>query len=249
MPQTYKTKRKNKKYVPKNRRRKPWTYRKQLKMSPNCLACKRVTYSDQFDKIGQVASAGSFSKWTDGYATIVTSANVGNHIYNVTQAFTFTDVIQKTDFSNLFDQFSIRKVIVRIQPLMTSADENTGYFGYNALLHYAIDHNDYATTTADEDGIDTIRQMASYKCVNILQNHGRSIKIVIKPHVAQAVYGGALTNGYSDRRSPWLDMDSSTDVEHYGLKMFFEMWNPTAFEHTIRFKWEATYYLMLRGIR
>lgn len=241
--------RKNKKFVPKGKRRQQWVRRKMIKAPPGVLLAKRQTYSNNFTKTGMMASAGSVSAYTDGYLTLTTSASVQNHFFTVTQAFCLHDLVATNEFKSLFEEYSLRKVIVKLTPIDTSSVNSTSNPTLNALLHYAIDHNDYYASSADENQIDELRQKPSYKMVNMLQNHGRQIKVVIKPHTQTDVYAGVGATGYRDNGiKTWLDTTEDL-TEHYGLKMVFEVFNPSSYEHQLRYKWEATYYLALRGLK
>lgn len=251
--------RKNRKYVPKNRRRRTWLKRRQQRPNyirpSSMLALKRNTYSNNFVYWGSQVSGGasSFTKYdaSTGGCVLTTSASIGQEYFSFGQAFCLRDLTARTEVTNLFDEYSIRKVIIKFTPMYTGANDQTGAgdADLNAVLHYAIDHNDYASPSADENGIDELRQRLSYKCVNMLSKGGRAVKIVIKPRVAVPVYAGEIASGYATGpKKIWLNTDYA-DTEHYGLRGVFEVYNPSANAHFISYRYDVTYYCLLRGLK
>lgn len=96
---------------------------------------------------------------------------------------------------------------------------------------------------------DELRQYGNCRVVPIVKNGITTV--IIRPAIAAVTFGTALTFGYSPRWKQWIDI-VNTNVEHYGVKTFYEDLaalgsgtTPTA----DLFKIECTMYFSCAGLR
>lgn len=138
----------------------------------------------------------------------------------------FGDAVQHTDFSSLFDQYRITKVVFTIQMVtnpnsiqVTNASgngindnriQNTNWF---PKVWYVVDHDGGPTET-----IATIKERQGVKC-RILRPD-EMIKISFTPMCRTLTYSTSTSTGYSPKNIK-IDM-SDTNVEHYGLQVVFD---------------------------
>lgn len=186
-----------------------------------------------------------------GYVTLTTPAAVGTSYASFGYHFTLAGIPNNTEFTNLFDSYQIRKVVVKMYPLNNSASTveagapngNPAVSGFAHLIH---DYDDATMPTATEAGVNELRQFPNYKIRRLV---GNGFKMVIKPRFATAAYRSGVTWGYSQgKRDAWLDI-ATPDVPHYGIKGIFEIVNPNAMASVTWIRVETTYYFKVKGVR
>lgn len=135
--------------------------------------------------------------------------------------FSFNQLVQASDFTGLFDQYRIRKVILTFQ-LINNPDASTNLNGWIQTnlasypvtnwypkLWYVIDPDGGASET-----ISTIKERQDVKCRILRPN--KTIKVVFTPKCRVLTYSTPSSTGYSPKNIR-IDM-SDTAVEHYGFK-------------------------------
>lgn len=128
--------------------------------------------------------------------------------------FKLSNLVNYSDFTNLYDAYKIKKVILRIEPTSDGNDlYNIGTLS-NKFIRVVHDYDDAGVLTAEADYFE-YQNMKSYPAC------GGVIKITLYPKVAGMTYRGVATTGYSQIRPPFLDTASSADVPHYGIKAYF----------------------------
>lgn len=166
--------------------------------------------------------------------------------------FNIANVPSATDFTNLFDHYQLRKVVIKCIPYSTDsattvAGAPNGNPAISGFLHYCIDKDDVTHPAASDSGVDTLRQRPNYKCRRIVGQRG--FNIVIKPRTAQEIFRSAVTTGYGQGpRNQWLDI-AFGDLPHYGLIGVFESIQPNAGAAIIYLRMEVTYYIKTKGVR
>lgn len=149
------------------------------------------------------------------------------------------------DFTSLFDQYKITGAKITLTPALTEGI-NSPLFGQNVALgfsrvHSAIDYDDNGAPASE----DSLLEYGSHKSTAPFQTHSR----YIKPKVLHEVYRSALTTAYSPRASTYLDM-STTDVPHYGLKVWISAPNaPAGVAAQISYKVYQTLYFTCKNTR
>lgn len=156
--------------------------------------------------------------------------------------FRLSDCAGSTDFTNLFDQYKISGVKVRIWWTSTSSDSATRVPAPRMI--YSVDEDDNEVPT-DLNGF---RQKNSVKVHQF--GNGVPLQLYIKPRLAKSVYNNSVSTAYSSTRS-WVDCQNS-NVPHYGLKFFLQdVWAPNdiAFLKAHMFRVETTYYIKAKGVQ
>lgn len=185
------------------------------------------------------------------YVSNTAAAGLGLSYGTFVYEMSLNNIPNVTEFSNLFDQYKIHKVVLKIVSYQTSSTvaPSDGTVGglTGGFFHYAIDHDDVSVPAASEVGVNTLRQYPSYKKRRIVQN--RPTVIVIRPKVQTTMLGNLGGDAYGPaRRNPWIDMGYLT-VPHFGLKGVVEMFNPNDNVSIIPLYIETTYYFSCKGIR
>lgn len=131
----------------------------------------------------------------------------------------FTDMVQPGDFTSLFDQYRITKVVFKIQ-MMSNPD---GFKQLNAVndnvnnwfpkLWYIVDHDGGPTET-----ILSIKERQGVKCKILRPN--KQIRIAFQPKCRTLTYSTPTSTGYAPKNIK-IDM-SDINVEHYGLNLVFD---------------------------
>lgn len=132
--------------------------------------------------------------------------------------FRITDLNQVSTFKSMFDSYRIDHVEVEFKPaqnVMTGQSLDP-LFGSNQELPAqnlvtVIDYDDADLPTSEA----LLEEFESYKMTGAYEPHVRKLT----PAVAMNAYRtGGLTIGYVQRFKQWIDIDSTEDAEHYGIK-------------------------------
>jgi len=143
--------------------------------------------------------------------------------------FSFNDLQQTSSFQALFDQYHIKEIELWVQPVNNTATIATA----GPTWYSVIDYDDAATPSA----LASLQQYTNV--ITTPLNNGHYIRF--KPHVAEALYGGAFT-AFGNVPSPWID-SASPGVQHYGFKMGC---NVTA--TTVNFNMIMRYHFSTRNV-
>lgn len=160
---------------------------------------------------------------------------------NYSLSFNLQQLASYTEFTNLFDQYKIYKVVLDIRPYCATQNVTVNNTTNNVAypyVHCVIDHDDDTLLTAVSD----YQQYSSYRRFPV----GRPMKISIIPRVSTAVYQSALSTGYSAKRA-WIDSENSL-VPHYGFK-FGINGAGLGITSSYAIDIEATFYIGCRGVR
>jgi len=183
---------------------------------------------------------------------IVLNANATFNVIQwgaMTCNFKLEDCVNYTEFTNLYDQYKIVGVKLKLIPYQTSAltaaapHAQAGQPAF--LIHSAIDYDDDTQVTLSNTGADALRQYPSYKCHNIYALNGKPWSRYVRPRVATEVYRTALLTGYQSTKMGWLDT-TFADVSSYGLKLLFEVLSGGSAAQ-LMFKAQVTYYLKFKS--
>lgn len=204
---------------------------------------KRVTYS-----LAGASSNFSAGLTTGGGVTGMVLYQFAGGFSNTQQYsangynFQFQDITNYTEFSSLFDRYKLYGVSIKMIPFTN--DPNTGTAssvgGINCLIHSAVDHDDSAAPTANEAGIDVLRQYNTYRVVNMAGR--RVFKRFIRLNTLVAETNAAGTNvGNRVVRAGFNDMAYVT-IPHYGFKWIAEFFSSSNVQVNYAMKFEFTYY-------
>lgn len=176
------------------------------------------------------------------------AGGAGGEMYcSVAHKFQLLNLPNVTEFANLFDQYSIRKVVVKLYPWTNSAEATPiGNLTHSTtpIVHYCIDHDDFNMYNPSPSGVNEMRQRNNYKTTRLF----RPLTIIIKPRVNGLVAkaNGAAVAGLN-MRAGWLDM-ADLAVDHFAVKMIFCGINPGA-AGSFCMRAENTYYFKTKGVR
>ena len=147
--------------------------------------------------------------------------------------FRLSDLPVSADFTGLFDQYRLEKVVVRFIPMQNISAVGTGFC--NSCLLTAVDLDD-----ANAPGTQTdLQQYETYRVTHCAQPQ----TIAIKPRIAVGAYSGAFTSFMNT--TGWIDV-ASPAVQHYGIKMCLTQSNSI---NTCQYRVEADYYVRFKSIR
>lgn len=186
-----------------------------------------------------ILSTGAYGlvvyKFLAGYADTQQYFSYG---YN----FQFQDITNNSEFTQLFDRYKLYGVSFKIFPYTN--DPNTGSAsavgGINVLIHSAYDKDDSSPPTANEAGIDVLRQYPSYRVQNMAGK--RCFKKFIKlSSLTSEVNSAGTYQGNRVVKAGWTDCANIT-VPHYGLKMIMEFFSSSNVEVHYAMKFEIKYY-------
>lgn len=168
--------------------------------------------------------------------------------------FKLTDLINYSEFTSLFDQYKILKVVFKIQmitnpdssnPLNVAAASTTTY--YNNPTNWFPKFwyiRDYDSGSSETISSMKERQGAKY----FIMRPNKEYSIALKPMVQVQTYKTSVSTGYAPKRL-WLDI-ADTTVPHYGLKTVIDCLGLDPSDtYPFRFRWECKYYVAFKGVR
>lgn len=164
--------------------------------------------------------------------------------------FKFTDIINNTEFSSLFDQFKITKVVMKFQMINNPdaiASELPGGNTFNKVNWYPKLWYIRDTDGGSSETLSSIKERQGAKYMVMRPNKVHNI--VVRPCVAVQTYKTLTTTGYGPKRM-FLDMAGGTTVPHYGVKTVLDTLgidpNDT---YPFKIRYEAKYYFTCKDVR
>lgn len=202
---------------------------------------------------GGVGAALSFTAANDGWDINTGTTSAITYI-SAASYFAMDQLPGFSAYTTNYDQYKIISVLYKITPYSTNVEAqfgtSTAPFNnqpLSCILHYARDYDDVNLLSASNVGINALRNRIDYRSRNLFQSNGKPIYIKIKPRIAMAGFGSGIFNSYTNQKSQWIDSNSPS-VQHYGLKMIFETFQPdTTVPCFIWFKMEAKYMIECRA--
>ncbi|AXQ66274.1 MAG: capsid protein [Cressdnaviricota sp.] len=170
-----------------------------------------------------------------------TATNPGAHF--VKQNFTLADLPQALSFRQLYDEYKINAVNVKI--ILNSA--TTAATNQNLQIGYVLNDKDDAATPLDWNAF---LERAACKIKNLYPTGPRACEanMYLKPTPLTQLYESLGTTGYAlMKKSPFVDMGDPT-VPHYGLLYGF---NNGAEQRNLPVSVTVctTYYMSFRGLK
>lgn len=157
--------------------------------------------------------------------------NVGGAT-NAVYSFQLSDVDNYTEFTNLYDQYRIRRIDLQFIPFYTQSTPGAG--ACSGVIYAAPDFDDISATASA-----ALRQ---YPACQVFGQTER-IQVTVEPRLAVAAYSGTFTS-YANLRDQWIDCNSPS-VQHYGFKLAADASGGTANS----FQVIGTYHLEFRSAR
>jgi len=182
--------------------------------------------------------------------------NAGTISCNGTEAsadFTFklTDLINYTEFTTLFDQYKILKVVFKLQlinnpdaayPINTNASSATANsVNWFPKFWYIRDYDSGSSET-----ISSMKERQGAKFFILRPN--KEYSVALKPLVQVQTYKTSVSTGYAPKRL-WLDIADAT-VPHYGLKTVMDTLGVDPVDGTgFSYRYEIKFYVAFKGVR
>lgn len=154
-----------------------------------------------------------------------------------------------SEFTNLFDSYRINSVTLKFIPYATATMDPTAFGASNCIMHWVKDFDDVTLPASGETGIAALEQYPGYRRQN-MNASSKGITVKIRPRAATSLYQGAFTAYAQASRNTWINC-ANPDVQHYGFKACFELYNgtTTGVNTVFPFRVEATYDLSFKGVR
>jgi len=131
--------------------------------------------------------------------------------------FALNQIPQVVTFAALYDsyrinliEFTIRPRAIRTQVMSASEGLVSQQFVNNIIV--AVDHDDANPPLTYNE----LREYGNAKEYSLTDGLPR--KIIFKPAVAALLYNNGITQGNTERFSPWIDV-ANTNIPHYGIKL------------------------------
>lgn len=164
-----------------------------------------------------------------------------------------SDLPNYTEFTNMFDQYRINSVTIKMFSFATSSEAgaavNPQLSQTSALVHSILDFDDATAPTASDAGIDVLRQFPSYKVRQLVRADGKPAKYTFRPHAAVSAYGTGAFTSYKNVPFGWVDANSP-GVDGYGWKAIVELPSlGVGYPYIFYTKAEVTYNISFRNPR
>lgn len=157
--------------------------------------------------------------------TVISTLNFGwkTTAQSVVYTPTIGDLPNMSEFTNLYDEYKLNKIILHFESLTTGRDMNQpavtagGLFSSASLvgslkrIRVVRDYND-STALATENSAFEYQNMRSYPV-------GKSFKIVLYPRLLGMNYRNAVSTSYTSIKPKYIDTNDLA-TPHYGLKFF-----------------------------
>lgn len=215
--------------MPLRRRMKP------RRKAPKRRMARRPALSRQVHAFKRIANLGTYTASVSSLGA-PTPAQKGF-------SFQLVDLPNVAEYTSLFDQYKIQKVVLKIVPktLMTqgASTGNAGPTGYGQVVT-AIDYDDAATPSSKDE----LLEYGSAKYTQASRVHTRTIR----PKVLNAVWVNSISTGYAPRAAPFID-NANNNVPHYGIKMWIDAPSTVGAASSASYDVYATYYFLCKNTR
>lgn len=150
--------------------------------------------------------------------------------------FQLAHVPQVSEFTNLFDQFMLTKIVCQFHlKYDSSAQTPTG--SIFPLMWICTDHDDVVAPA----NVNEMRERQRTRRLVLYPN--KVLTHSISPSTLTEIYHTALTTSYSPQYKKWLDLNQSS-TPYFGLKIFIDN---LPSNQSVDF--ECTYYFACKGVR
>lgn len=171
-------------------------------------------------------------------------ANNQTSMFGLGCQFALTDIIGSSEFTTLFNEYRLDKIVLRISTTTWGAINGTASQMPSAYVF--VDHNDAVAPASSQ----VAQQRDNCQLIDFTVH--KAHYVTFTPKCAQQIYtsGLAVSYGYqANNKSLWLDTTSPSDnTPHYGVKMFFRNFDTVNFSGT-GLRIQPTYYMTFRNTR
>lgn len=182
-----------------------------------------------------------FMRWTATPGGVGSIANV-NLVSDtfVTIAFKLSDLPDFADFTSLYDQYRINKVVLNFRRTNDYSNQAALAAGIrSSMLYTIIDHDDIGVPTLAE-----MRQYANCKEWSTDRDHSRATV----PAVLVQNYETSIATAYTPKFKQWV---STTDpgTQHFGMKVCLHMNDNTPATNATIIIITAKYYISCKNVK
>lgn len=146
--------------------------------------------------------------------------------------FKLDQVTNYTEFTALYDQYRINRIVARWVPRTTDSGQGAGERGN---FYSVIDYDDSATINVVE-----AQESQNVKRTVTTRSHIRSFV----PAVLAPTYRVGVTSAYGPKFKQWVDC-AYPDVPHYGIKAAVQNWDNLGITYDLI----VTFYMSFRNVR
>lgn len=168
-----------------------------------------------------------------------TSIIVGNVAYTPYQAFTtiqLDQVVNASEFANLYDQYKINYVIQKYYMRVDPSAQSASTAVYPRI--FMVRDLDSSTLLSQTE----MRERSNLQ-IRVLTPH-KPVTIKYKPNCLTEAYRGPTTTSYSPKWGQWLDM-ATQDIKHFGHAWNIDNFNNTNYSLEV----ETTLYFSCKNTR
>lgn len=143
---------------------------------------------------------------------LITETGSDQHL---TYQFKLDNLVNPSDFTNLYDFYRINKITLMLEPLWEQSGAGTG-LNQNRRIRVVHDYSDATQLTQEDDYLEYAN------CKSYFPWSKRGIKITLYPKIKNAIENkDGTVNAFTSVNSNkvWLDTDND-EVPHFGLKIF-----------------------------
>lgn len=194
----------------------------------------RLTASPRRSMMPLVPTVHRFSRYSANAEII---GNVAYAPYIGVNTAVFSNIINSSEFANLFDQYRLDKVVAKFWLRVDPSSQTAATATYPKLWWY----RDLDDSTSPSS-LNEMRENQRTK-VKVMTQY-KPIVITFKPNVLQLVYQSGVANTYSPKFGQWLDM-SLTSTPHYGFKYAIQDLTNTNYRVDV----EQQYFFSCRNTR
>jgi len=188
----------------------------------------------------------SFVRWCDKDTQFGSNSPSGGIISETGsdqhQAYEFrlSNLVNVSDFSNLYDSYKINKIQLMLEPVWQSNGSFVTSLNIQSRKIRVVHDYNSGNVLANEDDYLEYSNCKSYSPL-------RTIKITLYPKLNNKVEGNLGTDAYTSIPSNkvWLDM-GATNVPHFGLKVFIPE-DIANVEQVPLFRVRAKYHISLKN--
>jgi len=157
----------------------------------------------------RVQGAHTFSR-----RTLMDTITISDVIKSENLVYTFDQLVGYTEFSALFENYRISKIVVTFQLInnpdarYTPAAATDNVANWYPKLWYTVDHDG-----GSDETLTTMKERQGIRCAILQPN--KTIRVAFKPMCRTLTYKTSTTEGFAPRNIK-LDM-ADVNVPHYGL--------------------------------